>query len=171
MVVGQTEAPRGPYHDERKRCCKPSQDEINVWSGSEPKEYKIRVTSPKAKGMDWAHPGYINPKKTLNKVDGTSGRVYGPRRRCSLHDLQRLRYHRQQEQHISLLQITSSRRLHIIRQVTLPSYVMSTIPQYTHELPARLSTPRPRWVLDFTTTFPNNFYGWGLASLSVYWST
>ena len=41
-----------------------SQDEIDAWSRSEPKEYKIRVINSEAKGMDRAHPGYVDPKET-----------------------------------------------------------------------------------------------------------
>ena len=49
-----------------------SQEEIDAWSESEPKEYKIRVTNPKAKGMDHAHQGYVyaNRKETWNDLDG-----------------------------------------------------------------------------------------------------
>ena len=47
-----------------------SQEEIDAWSGSEPKEYKIRVINPRAKGMDCFHPGYVNPRETWNDLDG-----------------------------------------------------------------------------------------------------
>ena len=49
-----------------------NQEEMNAWSASEPKEYKIRVTNPKAKGMDRAHQGYgyANRKETWNDLDG-----------------------------------------------------------------------------------------------------
>ena len=47
-----------------------SQEEIDAWSESEPKEYKIRVINPEAKGMDWFHPGYVNPRETWNDLDG-----------------------------------------------------------------------------------------------------
>ena len=47
-----------------------SQEEIDAWSNSEPKEYKIRVINPNAKGMDRAHPGYVNRKETWNNLDG-----------------------------------------------------------------------------------------------------
>ena len=46
-----------------------SQEEIDVWSGLEPKECKIRVINPKAKGMDLFHPGYVNPRQTWNDLD------------------------------------------------------------------------------------------------------
>ena len=47
-----------------------SQEEIDAWSESEPKEYKIRVMNHRAKGMDWAHPGYIHRNQTWNNLDG-----------------------------------------------------------------------------------------------------
>ena len=49
-----------------------NQLEIDTWSASEPKEYKIRVTNPKAKGMDRVHQGYgyANRKETWNDLDG-----------------------------------------------------------------------------------------------------
>ena len=47
-----------------------SADEIDKWSSSEPKEYKIRVTNPTAKGMNRWHPGVIPPRKTWNELDG-----------------------------------------------------------------------------------------------------
>ena len=47
-----------------------SQDGIDTWSESEPKEYKIRVLNPEARGMDWIHPGYVNPRQTWNDLDG-----------------------------------------------------------------------------------------------------
>lgn len=46
-----------------------SQGETDAWSESEPKEYKIRVMNPKAKGMDWAHLAYIPPSRTWNDLD------------------------------------------------------------------------------------------------------
>ena len=60
-----------------------SQDEIDAWSRSEPKEYKIRVISPKAKGMDRAHPGYIDPKETWNNLDGKRVHFSSDHRPCS----------------------------------------------------------------------------------------
>ena len=47
-----------------------SQEEIDAWSRSQPKEYKIRVINFKAKGMDRAHPGYVDPKESWNNLDG-----------------------------------------------------------------------------------------------------
>lgn len=47
-----------------------SQKEIDAWSASEPKEYKIRILNGGAKGMDMFHPGWIPPRKTWNELDG-----------------------------------------------------------------------------------------------------
>ena len=47
-----------------------SQEEIDSWSKSEPKEYKIGVINPKAKGTDRVHAGYVNRKETWNNLDG-----------------------------------------------------------------------------------------------------
>ena len=42
-----------------------SQEEIDAWSKSEPKEYKIRVVDPGAKGMKLASRGRCQPTKVL----------------------------------------------------------------------------------------------------------
>ena len=47
-----------------------SRKEIDAWSTSEPKEYKISVINPKAKGVDRSHPGYVSQKETWNNLDG-----------------------------------------------------------------------------------------------------
>ena len=47
-----------------------NQDEIDAWSESEPKAYKIRVTNPKAKGMNRVHQGYVTQKETWNDLNG-----------------------------------------------------------------------------------------------------
>ena len=48
-----------------------NQSEISAWIKSEPKEYKILVLNPEAKGMNWLHPGYVNnPRESWNELDG-----------------------------------------------------------------------------------------------------
>ena len=47
-----------------------SQEEVERWSNSEPKEYKIRITNRGAKGMDKYHPGCVTPRQTWNELDG-----------------------------------------------------------------------------------------------------
>lgn len=47
-----------------------SAEEIDRWSNSDPKEYKVRVTNPTAKGMNMWHPGNVHPRKTWNDLDG-----------------------------------------------------------------------------------------------------
>lgn len=46
-----------------------SQEEVDAWSVSEPKAYKIRVTSTAGKGTDRHHP-YTTSKVTWNDLDG-----------------------------------------------------------------------------------------------------
>lgn len=46
-------------------------EEIDAWSASSPKDYKIRITNPEAKGMKYYHPGCNKPEKTWNDLDGT----------------------------------------------------------------------------------------------------
>ena len=47
-----------------------SQEEIDAWSKSEPKEYKSRVANPEAKDMNWLHPGDVSPRRSWNELDG-----------------------------------------------------------------------------------------------------
>ena len=47
-----------------------SQEEIDAWCKSEPKEYKIRVANPEAKGMNWLQPGDVSPRRSWNELDG-----------------------------------------------------------------------------------------------------
>ena len=46
-----------------------SDQEIDAWHESEPKDYKIRIMNPEAKGMNQFHPG-TEPRKTWNELDG-----------------------------------------------------------------------------------------------------
>lgn len=47
-----------------------SREEITDWSNSNPKEYKIKVMNPTAKGMNRCHPGLVKPRETWNQLDG-----------------------------------------------------------------------------------------------------
>ena len=45
------------------------QEELDKWSKSEPKDFRIKVVNPGAKGMNRLHPGYFD-RKTWNDLDG-----------------------------------------------------------------------------------------------------
>lgn len=52
-----------------------SQEEIDAWSISEPKESTIRVVDPQAKGMNWPPAGDVNPRRSRNESDGREGTI------------------------------------------------------------------------------------------------
>ena len=47
-----------------------SQEEMDAWSRSDPKEYKIRVTNSEANKMNFYHPGGYRLQQTWNQLDG-----------------------------------------------------------------------------------------------------